>query len=133
MLDSAEWTISSATDERYAQARPAGEVHLLTRPTGGGIDQFQELFWTRVHDIVLQLPEPLSSGHSYTIELLSDPSATGGSEPRSIRFSFDDRSTVSPSLRLNQLGYAPGDRPKVAYLDRWIGEIGSMVKEASST
>jgi endoglucanase len=57
---------------------------------------------------------------------LSDPSPSGDSGPRSIRFSFDDRSTVSPSLRLNQLGYAPGDRPKAAYLDRWLDGIGSM-------
>ncbi len=134
VLESRGWTISSSTDERYRQARSVGEVHVFTRPAGGGLDSDQESFWTRVHDVVLEVPEPLSTGHSYTVEPPSDAVAVdrsdigrvGGSASRSIRFSLDEQSTVSPSIRLNQLGYAPGDRPKSAYLDRWLDGVGDL-------
>lgn len=115
----AEWTVRSDSDSRYGQAQGVAGVDVMTRPLGGGLDRDQQVFWNRQHDLVVEVPWPLASGHRYVLESTHDLM-----EP--VVLDFEQSRTISPSIRVNQVGYAPGDDPKVAYLGSSPSGFGDL-------
>ncbi len=69
------------------------------------------------HYAYLNLPSPLLSGRTYTVTQKDGRAAT---------FTFDDRQTVSPALKTNQVGHLPDAPAKFAYLGAWVPTVGAV-------
>jgi endoglucanase len=109
------WTVISADDADYAQGVAPVSVRHLARPSDGGVDGDQDRLWAVVHDLVIVLPEPLDPGATYQVNAPTVAPAPLQYQPASI---------TSPAVRVNQVGFAPADNPKVAYLAGWYDGIG---------
>jgi len=71
------------------------------------------------HEIFLRLAEPFVDGDKIAVEVAEG--AVGGN--RRAEMEFSDAETVSPSLKVNQIGYLTDSPVKVAYLGRWLGDF----------
>ncbi|MEM6313666.1 MAG: cellulase N-terminal Ig-like domain-containing protein, partial [Planctomycetota bacterium] len=73
------------------------------------------------HRVILELPEPLIVGASYEIGL------PGVNTRRSVvPFDHDPREVRSDAVHATQIGYAPADPYKVAFLSTWLGTGGGL-------
>ncbi len=69
------------------------------------------------HYAYLKLHSPLISGRTYTVTQ---------KDGRKTSFIFDDSTTISPSLKANQVGYLPDAPAKFAYLGAWVPTVGPI-------
>jgi endoglucanase len=101
------WRITSGDDPAYGGGLAPTGLERTSRPsaTGQGPDG---LVVPVVHDIAIELPEPLLAGHHYRIEPPGDLI-----EPYDLAV---ERFTISPAVHVNQHGYGTDDELKVAYL-----------------
>lgn len=76
------------------------------------------------HEVFLQLAEAFADGDR--VELEVPESATAGN--RLAALDFSDAGSVSPSLKVNQVGYLTESPVKVAYIGRWLGDFPIEVK-----
>ncbi len=109
------WVITSADDPAYASGLNPVSVRHLARPSDGGLDGSVRPLWAVVHDLVIVVPQPLTPGASYTITAPTMAPAT---------LDYDPATNLSPAVRVNQAGFAPGDEAKVAQLSGWFDGIG---------
>jgi endoglucanase len=65
----------------------------------------------------LEFPFPMVNGSSYTITLANKKSVT---------FTFDEMTTVSRAIKVNQVGYLPDSKQKFAYLSGYLQEFGPL-------
>ena len=65
----------------------------------------------------LELPAAMAPGGTYRIV------APGG---RSATLRFDPDRTIARTIKVNQVGYRPGDQPKFGYLGAWIPGSGPL-------
>ncbi|HET6250218.1 MAG TPA: glycoside hydrolase family 9 protein [Tepidisphaeraceae bacterium] len=72
-----------------------------------------------MHDIFLQLSSPLADGDRVSISVA--PTVTTAMSTAAL--TFDARSSISESLKVNQVGYLTDSPVKVAYLGRWMGSF----------
>lgn len=105
------WRIESTDDKNYASAVDLGEASLVSRPTGGGRGEGNDLLLADIHDFALELPTNLVEGASYTVSHATD-------DIQSANFTFRESASISPAVVGNQAGYATTDELKVAYLTR---------------
>ncbi len=108
--------IGDTTDTGGGIIEPDAIRH-VSRPAGFGTGPPDDP-WPRemVHDIVLSLSDPLVTGTRYRIE------AAGSIAP--IEFVYDPTVNRSPAVHVTQVGFSPGDEPKVAYLSGWFDGMG---------
>jgi hypothetical protein len=117
------FSIASTTDRNYGAA---------TQPIAVGQESFERfnrvargpfmwqiLWW---HCYYLQLPTPLTSGHTYSVTVL------GIDEPlkRQVAFAYDERKTTSKAFKINQVGYSSRAGKRYAYLGWWAGDQGPV-------
>lgn len=112
------WLVRSDEDAQFkAGIRPAkiGRTRQIDNPDG-------TLWWTDTyrHTIFLLLPRPLASGRSYRIVM-----SNVGSQREEFPLAFDERASVSRSVKVNQYGYVPGAK-KYAYVGAWLGSAGHL-------
>ncbi len=69
------------------------------------------------HYAYLHLQEPMASGQEY--ELSTEAGET-------VSFTYDDRTTLSWAIKVNQEGYVPDAGKKYGYLGMWLGDGGPM-------
>ena len=122
LLDDA-WTITSTDDPDYTDGQTPVSVRHVARPSDGGFDGDMDRLWALVHDLVIEVPQPLQPGSSYTI---SPPTMAP------IVFDYEPATNLSPAVRVNQVGFAPSDQAKVAYLSGWFDGIGSSATGTAS-
>ncbi len=115
-LASEQWTITSDDDPNYSQGSSATGARHIARPAGLGTGEDGDRLAEVTHDVVLSLPAPLEAGMTYTI-------APGGDIAPST-FTYDPDVNLSPAVRVNQVGFEPGDTLKVGYLSGWFDGIG---------
>lgn len=112
------WHITGVDDP--SQSITPESVRYIARPTGGGIDQDQGRIYPVVYDLVLLLPTTLNENEAYLVE---------GPNLAPTDFIFEPKATTSPAIRVNQVGYQPNDKVKVAYLSGWFDGLGATVDE----
>ena len=117
------WLITAPDDPGFSAVVEPAALRSVTWPAGGGIDGNNEAVWERTHDVVLTLPAPLTPGTRYRVE------PAGTIEP--VEFTYEPAVMESPAVQVNQVGFAPGDRPKLAYLSGWFDGIGLSALEAA--
>ncbi|MDX2187957.1 MAG: FN3 associated domain-containing protein [Opitutaceae bacterium] len=120
----ASYTLKSADDAQYSTAKAPATVGRKSKGTDWmitwpipplGEDAAFE------HWLYLELPTPLVSGKSYTLDTGS--LATNGS---SWNFTFDEKQIRSDAIHVNLLGYAPVSPAKFGYLYHWMGDKGGL-------
>ena len=112
VLDGSTWddprtlNLTSTDDPSYRDGQAATAVTRTSRPTDMGPEDSSPRF-TMEHRLFVTLPIPLSEGMHYRLSPSKVPPAD---------FLLDFRSLVSPAVQVNQLGFAPRDPAKVAFL-----------------
>ncbi|MBC8453654.1 glycoside hydrolase family 9 protein [PVC group bacterium] len=110
------FTITSKTDSNYKKGKHASRVTKLLISLGDskvkgwhGIDY--------AHYSYLEMPEPLKTGHHYTVRV---------GNGKSVSCLYDEKRTVSRAIKVNQLGYLPNATHKYAYIGCSLFEFGPM-------
>ena len=112
------WGISSSDDPNFSGVvRPvavgrkskAGDVNTLF------VEKERQVVLD--HWVYLHLPQPLTEGRTYTIDL-----GNYAANRETFDFTFDPRERYSESVHVNQLGFVPNS-PKYAYVSQWMGDM----------
>ena len=88
------------------------------------IDLYKPEYWPfhvlMQHDVFLDLGAPLKTGDRVRVSVSSAAMASGATAESEL--AFDERASVSDSIKANQAGYLP-DAIKFARLGRWLGTM----------
>lgn len=88
------------------------------------IDLYKPEYWPfhvlMQHDVFLDLGAPLKTGDRVRVSVSSAAMASGATAEAEL--AFDERASVSDSIKANQAGYLP-DAIKFARLGRWLGTM----------
>ncbi len=88
------------------------------------IDLYKPEYWPfhvlLVHDIFLDLGTPLKTGDKVRVSV--SPAAMASGATAEAELAFDERASLSDSIKANQVGYLP-DAIKFARLGRWLGTM----------
>jgi endoglucanase len=76
------------------------------------------------HELFAVFDAPLKHGHAYTLDLNAVAPLTGAESRGQI--TPDDRTTINPAIKVNQIGYLPDAPRKYAYLGAWLGSLGAL-------
>jgi hypothetical protein len=76
---------------------------------------------TTRHDLFLKLPRALTPGKRYALNF-----ANGGQFTAPVSFVFNDTQWRTEAIQVNQAGYHPRQREKVARLFQWLGDGGGV-------
>jgi len=112
----ASFSIQSAGDAAYKQATAPTAVYRKCKPNGPVGGMGTALRWPFIHHISLKLPAPLQEGAVYTISL-----AGLNTRQEQVAYTHAARRTRSDAVHVTQVGYAPDDACKRAYLSIWLG------------
>jgi endoglucanase len=114
-------TLRSPDDTDVGAGRKAIRVGRRSRgecflPVGWPWGSFQK------HELFVVLDCPLKAGKTYELDLNAVlPLALGRSRAT---IQIDDRTSVNPCLKVNQIGYLPEAPAKFGYLGAWMGSQG---------
>jgi endoglucanase len=125
--DPAGYSLTSDTDPNYiGPVHPVavGSDRQAVGVTDGGRSVVAE---SRLH---LLMPMPIAPGQTYRLNLSGLVGVYGGTVvPDELTLAYDPN-RVSPSIQVNQVGYAPS-APKLAYVGNWLGDLGPMPVDAT--
>ncbi|MDP6635650.1 MAG: glycoside hydrolase family 9 protein [Phycisphaerae bacterium] len=77
--------------------------------------------------VYVKLPAPMREGELYTF------TAAGiGPEKVSASVKWSDRNVLSEAIKVNQIGYVPNSRIRLAYFGKWLGAAGALDKAITS-
>lgn len=71
--------------------------------------------------VFVRLPSPMKNGKSYTFN-----ADLGSGAKVDVALKWSDTNCLSESIKVNQCGYLPDARFKLAYLGKWLGTAGAM-------
>lgn len=115
--------LRSGDDAAFRGGRAAVRVGRASRG-----DCFQTDGWPYghflVHEVFAEFDKPLREGRAYTLDLNARTPLTSGSPRASLR--VDSRATISPAIKVNQIGYLPDVPRRYAYLGAWMGSLGAL-------
>lgn len=120
------WSVSVSGDPAQNDEEQPVTVRVVSRPTGGGLDEDGDPISAVVHDFVLTLSSPLVDGATYHVSPPADLIGAAG-------FTFDPTTTLSPAVRVNQAGYGINDGAKRAYVAGWFDGIGATAASAGQS
>ena len=80
-----------------------------------------------MHSVYLQLERPLRDGE--VVEIATKETITGSASKASLR--YGDKTALTNSIKVNQVGYLADSPVKVAYLGRWMGSFPEKKQAAA--
>jgi len=119
------WTLKSSDDNNFSGGKKPVAAHRKTKMSGQA-----EFEWTGgdfryeyVHDhwIYLKLPQAMTQGKTYTLEIAGNTNSDAPSET----FTYDIFSTRSEAIHVNLVGYPSTATIKAADLYLWMGDGGA--------
>lgn len=114
--DAATFKMISRDDSAYAAAvSPARVTRTYVSLGGRRMPGAYLVDWA--HYCILELPAPMRNGSTYAIRV----GDRGG-----VRFTYDEKRTVSRAIKVNQAGYLPDAGEKFAYLGAFACEFGPV-------
>ncbi|VGO21942.1 glycoside hydrolase family 9 protein [Pontiella sulfatireligans] len=122
------YRLSSSNDSAYAEGGIPVRIARKSLPrfntlVGPGLVEMAVR-----HEIYLDLRSPLKPGASYTLHFQGDGSITND-----VTFLFDDKRLRSEAIQVNQIGFAPGQSVKQAFLSCWAGSAGAVEYSAGTS
>ena len=76
------------------------------------------------HELFAVFEPAFKQGCTYTLDLNAVAPLTCGRNAAALR--VDDRESINPALKVNQIGYLPSAKAKYAYLGAWLGSLGPL-------
>ena len=115
--DPQTFTVTSEDDDTYSNGVRPTAVYRKSKPNdwaqpNGGV--------AVLHTIYLKLPQPLTPGKSYIVNVGDLNINTA-----EIAFKDDPARVWSEAVHVNQIGYRPDDPAKRAFLSVWLGTGGA--------
>ena len=120
------------TSETFAVGRTGDDGYkVVAAPTkvgrisyeywNGNIGPFEQnvVYW---HTYYLRLPTPLKDGKTYTVAVKRIEKPFRGSDT----LVYDERTTVTPVIKVNQVAYSSLASRRYAYLGWWAGDLGKV-------
>ncbi|MBU0676619.1 MAG: glycoside hydrolase family 9 protein [Verrucomicrobia bacterium] len=122
----------AAADENAYKVFVNGQpVRIVNRGRISRVDTYLPVGWPfpvfPMHEVFLKLEIPYSSGNRILVDV--DKSVTAGATQAAL--TFDERRTLSNSIKVNQVGYVTDSAVKTAYLGRWLGSYPEAVSRAT--
>ncbi|HZT42948.1 MAG TPA: glycoside hydrolase family 9 protein [Chthonomonadaceae bacterium] len=77
-----------------------------------------------VHELFAVFDAPLKQGRTYTLDLNAVTPLTGAGSRASL--TVEDKRTLNPAIKVNQVGYLPNTPRKRAYVGAWMGSLGAL-------
>jgi endoglucanase len=109
------FSIQSAKDKNYSPAKNPLDSIVWVHSLGDGQPMDPLLRDCRAHQpghcYYLRLPLPLKNGSDYTLTR---------SDGKNISFLYEEATDITPSIKVNQIGYLPDASEKYAYLGAWV-------------
>ncbi len=122
-FDQDRLTTGSWTVEINGEAVAVNAVDRVSRPLGSGNAPSGDIVMPVSHQIFLTLERSLSSGQ-VAVVTAPDGVVTTGDDLGPVELDFDQQSSWSPSVHVNQAGHSVGDPLKMAMLSSWRGAGG---------
>jgi endoglucanase len=115
------WSIQSDDDDDYLSAVTPMNLAIKSKAAELILNEDRTWFTGHIpqHEILLQLPSPLKAGATYTV--LYEPLGL------SWRVPFDPILDWTPTIKVNQLGYKPGNPGRVAILSYWTHTLAPLL------
>jgi endoglucanase len=122
------FTVTSTNDTAFAKGvHPAQVGRDSYEYWNGDIGSFKQnsIYW---HTYYLRLPQALRSGCDYTVRV------AGIAAPlrAEMALHYDDATTPTPVIKVNQVAYSARARRRYAYLGWWAGDLGAVDYGASN-
>jgi len=111
------------TDPAFKAGRKAVRVGRRTRGDCYYTDGWPYGFYL-LHELFAVFDQPLKQGCKYALDLNAAAPLTCGETKAELK--VDDRATVNPALKVNQIGYLPSALARYAYLGAWMGSLGAL-------
>ena len=119
--NAANYAISSPDDAAFGAAQKPLQVFRKSNPQmWEWTDKGSEESSVR-HEIYLKLPHALTPGKRYTLSF-----GAGSQFTAPLSFVFNDARLRTEAIQVNQLGYRPDQREKVARMFQWMGDGGGV-------
>ena len=118
----ATFTLSSDNDTAFTSGQHPTRVGRLSFDYWTGtIGTFpgNHVYW---HTYYLQLPTPLKSGQSYSVQVAGFPSTV----TTQVAFAYSDHTTLTPVIKVNQVAYSSRSQRRYAYLGWWAADLGAV-------
>ena len=116
------FSITSDTDPAFKTGTAPAKVGRQSyEHWNGDVGPFLQnaFYW---HTYYLLLPRSMNSGHAYRIAVPGlAPGLTG-----QLTLAYDERVTLTPALKVNQVAYSTLARRRYAYLGWWAGDLGKV-------
>lgn len=134
--------VSSQTDPAFKSGKAPGKIGRFSYEYwNGDVGPFPQcmLYW---HTYYLFLDAPLHSGNTYTVsirDMATTAPVTVGSAPagQALRtsepFTYDEHTTPTPAIKVNQVAYSAAASRRYAYLGYWAGDAGKIDYAAMKT
>ena len=82
---------------------------------------------TLIGVVYVRLAEPMAEGRSYTFR-----SKGIGAGPTSATFRWSAKTVLSEAIKVNQVGYLPDSKIRLAYAGKWLGTAGALELEPAA-
>ena len=82
---------------------------------------------TLIGVVYVRLAEPMAEGRSYTFR-----SKGIGAGPTSATFRWSAKTVLSEAIKVNQVGYLPDSKIRLAYAGKWLGTAGALAIEPAA-
>lgn len=116
------YLITSTDDTDYQTAVSPVAAGRKSKGTEFNAPWANENKWVMGHWIYIELPYAIKKGKTYTIRL-SDSLKASVENKNSFTFLYNEYSTWSPVIHINQIGYKINAPAKYAYLSQWMGDF----------
>jgi endoglucanase len=114
--------VTGAGDANYAAGQsPTKVARLSSEYWNGDVGRFAQnvFYW---HTYYLYLPKPLASGQSYDVQVKGLADDLTSRQP----FNYDERRTITPVIKVNQVAYSSLAKRRYAYVGWWAGDAGPV-------
>lgn len=113
------YRITSREDATYSSTLNPTSVFRKSKPTDmARVGQWKFEF-PMSHTLYLKLPSSLKPGKTYQVNFPD-------SQIQPLSFKYEPNVTRSEAVQVSQVGFAPGDPAKVAFLSTWMGNGGKV-------
>ncbi len=113
------YQVRSSDDNTYASSLSPRTVFRKSKPTDMARIAQWKFEFPMLHTVYLTLPSSLKPGKTYQVNF-------PGGNIETASFKYEPNATRSEAVHVSQIGFAPSDAAKVAFLSTWMGNGGKV-------
>ncbi|MEX0321497.1 MAG: glycoside hydrolase family 9 protein [Puniceicoccaceae bacterium] len=117
-MDPASYKLYSNTDTSFSKGVQPAKVSRKAKPNSMARHEHKV---GALHTVFLKFPHPLKEGSNYSLDL-----SALKLDQRTANYTYEPRFQRSEAVHVNQVGFAPGDPVKRAFVSIWTGVDGGL-------